>query len=148
MKVALALLLIVPCCLAKNFGGINVEGVGQVYVVGSDWNSDFVQVSSNELRLNGGGRIYFAKDASDGVYPELYWQVSLGLVLRNLDLRVMAIRVMEISNEGTKLERFLPKNQHTQRKLLSFENWISGGLRSFQKSELEIIFFSSSRSSN
>ena len=27
---------------------------------------------------------------------------------------------------GTKLERFLPKNQHTQRKLLSFENWVSG----------------------
>ena len=36
---------------------------------------------------------------------------------------------------GTKLERFLPKNQHTQRKLLNFENWISRGLRSFQKSE-------------
>ena len=36
---------------------------------------------------------------------------------------------------GTKLARFLPKNQHTQRKLLNFENWISGGLRSFQKSE-------------
>ena len=30
---------------------------------------------------------------------------------------------------GTKLERFLPKNQQ----LLNFENWISGGLRSFQK---------------
>ena len=27
---------------------------------------------------------------------------------------------------GTKLERFLPKNQHTQRKLLNFENWGSG----------------------
>ena len=24
---------------------------------------------------------------------------------------------------GTKLERFLPKNQHTQRKFLDFENW-------------------------
>ena len=36
---------------------------------------------------------------------------------------------------GTKLERFLPKNQHTHRKLLNFENWINGGLRSFQKSE-------------
>ena len=36
---------------------------------------------------------------------------------------------------GIKLERFLPKNQHTQRKLLNFENWISMGLRSFQKSE-------------
>ncbi len=30
-----------------------------------------------------------------------------------------------------KFERFLPKNQHTQRKLLNFENWISMGLRSF-----------------
>ena len=26
------------------------------------------------------------------------------------------------------------KNQHTQRKLLNFESWINGGLRSFQKS--------------
>ena len=34
---------------------------------------------------------------------------------------IMAIRVVEFSN-GTKLERFLPKNQHTQRKVLNFEN--------------------------
>ena len=27
---------------------------------------------------------------------------------------------------GAKLERFLPKNQHTQRKLLKFENWVNG----------------------
>ena len=27
---------------------------------------------------------------------------------------------------GTKSERFLPKNQHTQRKLLNFENWVNG----------------------
>ena len=27
---------------------------------------------------------------------------------------------------GTKLERFLPKNQHTQRKLFNFENWVNG----------------------
>ena len=26
---------------------------------------------------------------------------------------------------GTKLERFLPKNQHTQGKLLDFENWVN-----------------------
>ena len=42
----------------------------------------------------------------------------------------MAIRVVEFSNRGggTKLERFLPKNQnqHTQRKLLNFENWVNG----------------------
>ena len=39
----------------------------------------------------------------------------------------MAIQVVEFPNGGgTKLERFLPKNQHTQRKLLNFENWVSG----------------------
>ena len=26
---------------------------------------------------------------------------------------------------GTKLERLLPKNQHAQRKLLNFENWVN-----------------------
>ena len=40
----------------------------------------------------------------------------------------MAMRVVEFSNGGTKLERFLHKNQHTQRKLLNFEFWISGEL--------------------
>ena len=29
---------------------------------------------------------------------------------------------------GTKLERFLPKNQHTQRKLLNFQFWINSKL--------------------
>jgi hypothetical protein len=37
----------------------------------------------------------------------------------------MAIRVVEFSNGSKKLERFLPKNQHTQRKLLNFENWVN-----------------------
>ena len=27
---------------------------------------------------------------------------------------------------GTKLERFLPNNQHTQRDVLNFENWVNG----------------------
>ena len=38
----------------------------------------------------------------------------------------MAIPVMEFQVGDTKLERFLPKNQHTQRKLLNFENWCNG----------------------
>ena len=38
----------------------------------------------------------------------------------------MAIRVVEFSSEGEKVEIFLPKNQHTQKKLLNFENWVSG----------------------
>ena len=27
---------------------------------------------------------------------------------------------------GTKLERFLPKNEHTKKELLNFENWVNG----------------------
>ena len=38
----------------------------------------------------------------------------------------MAIWVVEFSNGGYKLERFLPMNQRTHRKLLNFENWING----------------------
>ena len=41
----------------------------------------------------------------------------------------------------TKLEIFLPKNQHTQRKWLSFENLVNGGLRSFQKSVFKVNYF-------
>ena len=33
---------------------------------------------------------------------------------------------MVIQVGGTKLERFLPKNQHTQRKSLNFDNWCNG----------------------
>ncbi len=41
-----------------------------------------------------------------------------------------------------KLERFLPKNQHNQRELLNFENWISGGPQKFSKiGVLEINYF-------
>ena len=37
----------------------------------------------------------------------------------------MAILVVEFSRGGTKVERFLHKNQHTQRKLLNFEFWVN-----------------------
>ena len=49
-------------------------------------------------------------------------------------LDIMAIRVVEFSSGGTKLERFLPKNQHTQRKLLNFENWVNGEVSKSAKS--------------
>ena len=39
-----------------------------------------------------------------------------------LYMYIMAIRVVKFS----KLERFLPKNQHNQWKFLNFENWVNG----------------------
>ena len=44
----------------------------------------------------------------------------------NTTLHSMVIPVMESGD--TKLERFLPENQHTQRKLLNFENCCNGKL--------------------
>ena len=41
-------------------------------------------------------------------------------------LQIMVIRVVEFLSGGTKLERFLPKNQHTQMKILNFESWRNG----------------------
>ena len=41
---------------------------------------------------------------------------------------------------NTKLERFLPKNQHTQRKLLNFENWIDGEVSKSAKSPNLLTF--------
>ena len=47
---------------------------------------------------------------------------------QNLDkgLTVWQYRLWSFKLGYTKLARFLPKNQHTQRKLLNFENWCNG----------------------
>ena len=34
--------------------------------------------------------------------------------------------LLSFQTGATKLERLLPKNQHTQRKLLNFEDWVNG----------------------
>ena len=52
--------------------------------------------------------------------------LSKSMCMRKCLRKVMAIRVVEFSNGDTKLERFLPKNQHTQRKLLNFEIGLMG----------------------
>ena len=56
----------------------------------------------------------------------------------------MAIGVVEFS----KLESFLHKNQHTQRKFLNFENWISGALEVFKDQSFRNQSFSSFHTTN
>ena len=41
---------------------------------------------------------------------------------------------------GTKLEIFLPNNQHTQRKLLNFENWVNGEVSNVPKFDQNLTF--------
>ena len=50
------------------------------------------------------------------------------IMLAEYIMNSMAIRVIEFSYGGYNVERFLPKNQHIQRKLLNFEFWIKGEL--------------------
>ena len=49
---------------------------------------------------------------------------------------------------GTKLERFLPKNEHTQRKLLKFENWLMGDSEIFKNQSFRSQLFSSFQKKN
>ena len=41
---------------------------------------------------------------------------------------------------GTKIKRFLPKYQHTQRKLLNFENWVNGEVSKVPKFDQNLTF--------
>ena len=63
-----------------NFGSINIEGVGPIYIVGAEWTAEFVKVETDGsgFTLSKGGRIYFAKDPADDFSdPFMYWQAPL-----------------------------------------------------------------------
>ena len=65
---------------AVNFGSINIEGVGPIYIVGAEWTAEFVNVETDGsgFTLSKGGRIYFAKDPADNFSdPFMYWQTPL-----------------------------------------------------------------------
>ena len=65
---------------------------------------------------------YLAVGDSNGTVD--LWDVQSAKLMRSMT--GMAIPVVEFSRGGyTKLDRFLHKNQHTQRKLLNLENWIN-----------------------
>ena len=49
--------------------------------------------------------------------------VGLGYIVTNPNWAVWRYGLSSFQAGDTKLERFLPKNQHTHRKLLNFENW-------------------------
>ena len=66
------------------------------------------------------------EDCNIGGSPELKLmgrQTKLGLLGQTF--AVWQCRLWSFQVGGTKLERFLPKNQHTERKFLNFENWIN-----------------------
>ena len=64
-----------------------------------------------------------------------YWILRIGLMGAS-----EVFKNQSFKTGGTKLERFLPKNKHTQRKLLNFENWVSGEVSKSAKSPNLLTF--------
>ena len=56
---------------------------------------------------------------------------------QELSLTTMAIRLVSFQTRGTQLERFLPKNQHTQTK---FENWVNKEVSKIPKFDHNLSF--------
>ena len=52
----------------------------------------------------------------------------------------MQYGLWNLQTGDTKLERFLPKNQHTKRKLMNFEFWINGELSKSAKIDFQSQF--------
>ena len=80
----------------------------------------------------------FKFSAQDCDLEYLCWRCKIFPVSSDLKpplvLRLWQYGLWSFQAGGTKLERFLPKNQHTQRKLLNFENWVNGEVsKSVQK---------------
>ena len=78
----------------------------------------------------------------------LFWRKSFQQ--HALIRTTMVLQVVEFSGEwvGTKLERFLPRNQHTQRKWLNFRFWINGKLSSSAKIWLSKSIFYANNHTN
>ena len=55
-------------------------------------------------------------------------------------LPVWQYRLWSFQMGGTKFERWLPKNQHTQKKLLNSENWVNGEVSKVPKFDQNLTF--------
>ena len=60
--------------------------------------------------------------------------VGLGYNVTNPNCAVWKYGLSSFQAGDTKLERFLPKNQHTEREYLNLENWVNG-----EVSKIDII---------
>ena len=60
-------------------GPIEIEGVDiPIYIIAKKGNEKFVTVGNNSFTLDGGGRIYFAKEPVDNFdNPFAYWETPL-----------------------------------------------------------------------
>ena len=75
------------------------------------------------MKLNSFSFIYILMSRRDIVWQCTYACQQNVKKLRHQICKLWQYGLWSFQTGVTKLERFLPKNQHTQRKLLNFENW-------------------------
>ena len=64
----------------------------------------------------------------------------INLIFYSLTRSIWQYGLWGFQTGSTKLERFLPKDQHTQRKLSNFENWSNGEVSKSAKSPNFLTF--------
>jgi len=62
---------------AATFGSVDIDGIGEVFVVAPDWAGVYLEVSENGFTLSGGGTMHFAKQSAQELDPENYLQMDL-----------------------------------------------------------------------
>ena len=80
------------------------------------------------MKLNSFSFIYILMSRRDIVWQCTYACQQNVKKLRHQICKLWQYGLWSFQTGVTKLERFLAKNQHTQRKLLNFEFWINGEL--------------------
>ena len=73
-----------------------------------------------------------------------FWQIQIEVrswKFSTIGWKVWQYKLWSFQMGGTRLEIFLPKNQHTQRKVSNFENWSNGEVSKCAKSWLSKSIF-------
>ena len=85
------------------------------------WPNEMASVSMGKWWRDICNEIHSHKTWEISVSSCHIWKLSFVKLERNV-CRLMVVEVVKFS----KLERFWPKNQHTQRKFMNFQNWWNG----------------------
>ena len=69
------------------------------------------------------------------------WKLIIANLFKSrLQVSLWQYGLWNFQTGGTKLQRSLPKNRHTQKKLSNFENWVSGEVSKSAKSPKLLTF--------
>ena len=100
-----------------------------IFVTYVNVNIFFISVSRLNSTMNNSFYVLLGLNLLIGFSESLFHaecSVKWTLAAYCPDVQVWQYGLWSFQTGGTKLERLLPQNQHTQRLLLNFENWVNG----------------------